>query len=312
MTGWLINDCLSTIPGVKGFWHDLLDWMPSLEDRTGGYTAFNVLPDKIDQEASTIAPDYIIRNASYFRALNIDAFTISLMQDPKIKKAWMRANQIGVCNKSDVVVFNSQLMWEHFEHHTDVKHKEIIPLGTDFDLFHPYADDYCEEQRQRLGILENSIVWVGADNRYKGMKTLRWLIDNTGYNFCLVMKDGTVIENDRCRTFTKVPHSELVHIYNACSLCLCTSVFETLHLSSIEAGACGLPVVTTDVGIHRDQPSGEWGERIPDGTSLGMTKSILDKAMAQIEIYRAREHFLVRGLDVPTCRSKWTALVESI
>ena len=41
--GWLINDCLTTIPGTKTFWHDLLDWIPNLEDKTLGYTSFLTL-----------------------------------------------------------------------------------------------------------------------------------------------------------------------------------------------------------------------------------------------------------------------------
>ena len=36
--GWLVNDCLTCIPGTKTFWHDLLEWIPTLEDKTDFHT----------------------------------------------------------------------------------------------------------------------------------------------------------------------------------------------------------------------------------------------------------------------------------
>ena len=45
--GWLVNDCLTCIPGTKTLWHDLLEWMPNLIDKTNGYTDFRYLADTI-------------------------------------------------------------------------------------------------------------------------------------------------------------------------------------------------------------------------------------------------------------------------
>ena len=80
--GWLVNDCLTCIPGVRTFWHDLLDWFPGLEDKCNGYTDYSVLAEKI--ESILDVPDYIIRNGSYFRKLNIDVPTFCLVQDEPI------------------------------------------------------------------------------------------------------------------------------------------------------------------------------------------------------------------------------------
>jgi glycosyltransferase involved in cell wall biosynthesis len=40
---------------------------------------------------------------------------------------------------------------------------------------------------------------------------------------------------------------------------VCTSRIETLHLAGVEAAACNLPLVTSNVGIYYDLPNGKWG-----------------------------------------------------
>jgi glycosyltransferase involved in cell wall biosynthesis len=322
MTGWLVNDMLTGIPGTKTLWHNLLEWMPNLEDKTGGYTDFSVLAGRVESQAKDSPPDYIIRNASYFRKLNIDSFTISLMQDPLRRQfREYHHDQIDVCNNSDIVVFNSNYMRHSFKGELSHNRTEVIPLGVDFNTFAPFSSDIKEQTRKELGILENSIVFVGADNVFKGFDTVKWLIENTDYNYCLVMKDNTKIDHDRCRVFHRVNQEDMVKIYNACSLCICTSVEETQHLSSIEAGACGLPIVTTNVGIHYGSsgdiifpgPLGRrvWGEVVRDHSPESM-KPAIDKAVDRLPHYDPRVCFLYSGLDTNACRRKWLGLLDNL
>lgn len=294
--GWLINDCLTCIPGTKTLWHDLLEWMPNLIDKTNGYTNYRYLADTIESQAATDCPDYIVRNASYFRKLNLDSFTISLMQDP------FNVSQLDVLNFSDVVVFNSEYMRQSCIDQITPKKEVVIPLGVDFDFFQP-----LKSFRKELGIPERAVLFVGADNQWKGFDRVRWLIDNTNLNFCLVMKDGVSINNDRCVTFNSVDHFTLLKIINSCSVCLCTSTMETQHLSSIEAGACGLPVVTTNVGIHFGKDGGQWGEKIPDGSSNKEISDIVFKALSSQ--YETRQCFIDFGYDKESCKNSWKELL---
>ena len=108
--GWLVNDCLTCIPGTKTFWHDLLEWIPGLVDKTNGYTAFNVLPGRIEQEAAKEMPDYIVRNATFFRKLNLPCKQISLLQDCYVGDI----QQLNVGDTSTVTVFNSNYTYQHY------------------------------------------------------------------------------------------------------------------------------------------------------------------------------------------------------
>ena len=148
--GWLVNDCLTCIPGTKTFWHNLLEWIPNLCDMTGGYTDYSVLADVIESKLEKNQVDYIIRNGTYFRKLSTNIKTISLIQDVIFNDS----RQIDVCNNSSVIVFNSKYC-ESFYRNVS-RPTKIIPLGIDFDFFKPLIDK--EELKKRYGIKDNTII----------------------------------------------------------------------------------------------------------------------------------------------------------
>jgi hypothetical protein len=148
--GWLVNDILTCIPGTKTFWHDLLEWLPELEDKCNGYTPYNILPYNIERDwINGGNVDYIIRNASYFRPMNVQVKTISLLQDLLPNND----EQLSVCNKSDIVVFNSPYTQAHYIDKITTK-TVMIPLGVDFNKFIPIEKTYNDE----LNILEKKYV----------------------------------------------------------------------------------------------------------------------------------------------------------
>ena len=134
--GWLVNDCLTCIPNTKTIWHFLLEDNKELLDKTNGYTNYYYLPDIIESNFALAEekPDYIIRNATFFRPLKIPVKTISLLQDPYELGTQLFNNQIEVCNKSDYVVYNSEYTKEKYQPYIQSESK-VIPVGTDDNLF---------------------------------------------------------------------------------------------------------------------------------------------------------------------------------
>ncbi len=302
--GWLVNDCLTCIPGTKTFWNDLLEWIPGLYDMCGGYTDYSVLPQKIEKTAFTDgAPDYIIRNATFFRRLNVKTKTISLLQDHYTGNN--RIQQIDVCKHSDVTIFNSPYTKSLYPEITD--RYKIIPIGVDFLHFNI---DYNKEQlRAKYRIKENSVLYVGSQMDYpKGFNTVLELINSTEYNFVLVMKDDFKIDHPRVRVFNTVNHDTMKDIYNACSMLVCTSKMETLHLSGIEAAACGLPLVVTRVGAYCNLEDGEWGYI---ANSVQDFKLKIDVVLNNRDIYNGRK-FFQSLFDKEHCRKSWQSVVNEI
>lgn len=300
--GWLVNDTLTCIPGTKTFWHDLLEWIPSLQDKTDGYTPYNILANKIETFADSSPPDYIIRNGTFFRSLNIQCKTITLIQDILDDKT----QQLEVANSSDVVVFNSPYTKSFYAPEIN-KPTVIIPLGVDFNFFKPLANK--EELRKELNILPDSILFVGAStNNPKGFDLVLDLIKSTNYNFCLVMKDNFNIDHPRVKVFNKINHNILKNIYNSCSLLICTSTKETQHLAGIEAAACNLPIVSTNVGVYYN--------RAPDAWGLTSTKENFKESINRVFLnpdgYSSRKYFLEKGYDKQSCKNNWQELILNI
>lgn len=302
MKGWLVNDTLTCIPGTKTFWHDLLDWIPDLEDKVNGYRSFPTLAEYMEETAAKEGPpDYVIRNGTFFRPMSFETKTISLIQD--IYNTPQKVTQIEVGSSSDCVVYNSEFTKSFYYKHIYTPSK-VIPLGVDFDHF-------CPSEEKHPHVLPNSILFVGAANNYpKGFNIVRELVEKTDYNFCLVMKDGFEWEHPRVRVFNQVDHNVLRKIYNSCSIILCTSVHETQHLAGVEGAACGLPVVATNVGVYYNEPDGEWGHRVSSSTE-DFTKAI-KKIMDNPNSYNPREYFLKKGLDKASCKNSWITLVNDI
>jgi glycosyltransferase involved in cell wall biosynthesis len=300
--GWLVNDCLTCIPGTKTFWHDLLEWFPCIVDKTNTYTPFDRLADCIESEATKQGvPDFIIRNATFFRKINLKTKTISFLQD--YYPEWRVHNlQIDVCNNSDVVVFNSPFTESIYKEEIKIR-TEVIPIGTDFDLFRPL--DNKDELRSKWNIPKDCILFIGSTNNVKGFSIIESLINNTNYNFCLVMKDNYTTERKNVKVFNKVNHQQLVEIINCCVMLICTSVRETLHLSGIEAAACGVPVLTTNVGIYYNRESGKWGTQVSGNNFVDGIK----RTFKNIDTFSPREYFLKEGLDKDGCKRKWGNLL---
>ena len=302
--GWLVNDTLTCIPNTKTFWHDLLEWIPNLEDKCNGNTPFHILPFNIELDAKQNGfPDYIIRNATYFRQINLPVKTISLLQDYKPNDNL----QLSVCNNSKLVVFNSPFTKSLYEDKIKTN-TTMIPLGVDFNKFKPLEQDFSQD----LNILPNSILFIGASNDSpKGFDIMLNIIRNTNYNFCLVMKDDYQIDNSRVKVFNKVSHDTLIKIINSCKMLVCTSKVETQHLAGIEAAACNIPIVTSNVGIYYNLQSGMWGRNTMNFDSMTFINEI-NFVMQNLNLFKSRETFLNLGLDLITCKSRWLNIIENI
>lgn len=301
MTGWLVNDLLGTLLGSTTFWSRLLEWLPGLQDKTG--TPFEHLAPTIERMAVEEGePDYLIRNGTFFPILGIECPQITLIQD--IAYSAGRQWQVQIARRAACTVFNSQWTKEQYHELDDVK-SVVIPIGVDFEHFRPVDSDPA---RFGLPVGQPIVAFVGAASAIKGFQQLVEIIEATPWHYALILKDDARFNAPRVTTFNKVTHQDLVGILNCCRVGVCTSVRETQHLAGIEMGACNLPMVTTDIGIYYNQPTGPgtWGvtgeiEEFPE---------LLADVIANYNHYAPRRFWEAAGVTLPDCRSAWRRLVD--
>jgi glycosyltransferase involved in cell wall biosynthesis len=305
--GWLVNDQLTGIPGTTTFWHNLLYWFPNLIDKTGGYTDYSILANIIEHNLeSSKPPRYILRNGSYFRKINTDIKTITLIQDILIDNI----QQIETINSSDIIVFNTNYVFEKYKRHVDdITKIRICPLGIDFNFFKPI-------DVRHDSVLPNSILFIGSSLNYpKGFNVMLDIIQQMeDINFCLVMKDNYSIHNlpesvrHRVIIFNKITQDILLKIINSCICTICTSYEETQHLSGIECGACNIPIVARLVGVYYDsKDDNEWGVIADDTNFVQKLYYVLNNK----HIFNPREYF-IKKYSNEVCKENWINIINEI
>jgi glycosyltransferase involved in cell wall biosynthesis len=293
MTGWLVNDRLTAIPGTRTFWHHLLGSIPGLIDKT--VYPYSVLADFIEAETKMGSPDYVIRNAAYFRALSVDCPVISFVQD--IVSGAVRDMLIEAATASRIVVFNSEytrMMYPEL-HAADYR---VIPIGTDETVFKP-----CEKDPD---IPEHSVLWIGSSHYVKGFDLACQLADSSQRPWVFVMKDDSPVPVDGCIVYRSISQARLASIASSCAVGVCTSREETQHLAGIEAGMCGLPLVTTNVGIYYGRVQGSWGTR----TNGNWSRDI--ELVSRLPREGVSAYWNVCGLGLSSCLSSWTETIRSL
>jgi len=298
--GWLVNDTLTCIPNTRTFWHDLSDWFPNLEDKCNGYTDYSVLAQTI--ESIDGRPDYIIRNGSYFRRLNIDVPTFCLIQDTSDNPM-----QTEVINTSTCVVFASKETHNLYKDRINPNNVRVIEQSSDFDFFKPISERHPE-------VLPNSIIFIGdSSHEKKGFHRVLNLIETmTDFNFCLVMKDDTSINDipqhsrSRVRIFNKVNRDTVRLLINSSVCAICTSGNEEGHFAGIEIGACDIPMVARPMGCYLDRKDDKsWGLISDDENFPETIRYVVNNR----HTFTPREYYS-KEYTLERCREKWEDLIN--
>jgi glycosyltransferase involved in cell wall biosynthesis len=168
---------------------------------------------------------------------------------------------------------------------------DVIPIyGVDRQIFRPSAEPKDVIRRRLQLPTDAHIVFfssrVAPEKDAETVLTAARILDRGGRRVCLLHlsggheefanlardagMSGSVIARDAV-----APFAELADYYRASDVCVQASREEGLGFSPLEALACGVPVVATDVGGLRDTiRDGETGWQVPVGDAAALARAI--------------------------------------
>lgn len=167
---------------------------------------------------------------------------------------------------------------------------EWIPTGIDLEQFRPMESSSLPEE---IGCDEDAkiLLVVARLHRDKGvdvaLRVLKHVLRQDPSVRLAVRGSGPELDNLRqlasdlgvsaeVHFLGRLSREEMVGLYNAAHLALCTSRNDLLPFALMEASACGLPCVSTDVGAVRDiVDDGVTGLVVPDGGVEAVGEAIL-------------------------------------
>jgi glycosyltransferase involved in cell wall biosynthesis len=157
---------------------------------------------------------------------------------------------------------------------------DVAPPGTDFDQFKPLPPEQVAAFRREKRLPDDFWLFVGTLEPRKNLPTLLAayaqlppdsrpalvLAGGKGWDydaiFAAIAAHG--LERD-VLTPGFVPAAELPLWYNSASLFVYPSLFEGFGIPPLEAMACGVPVIVSDVSSLPEVVAGSDGLRVPPG-----------------------------------------------
>ncbi|MFX1538438.1 MAG: glycosyltransferase family 4 protein [Promethearchaeota archaeon] len=201
----------------------------------------------------------------------------------------------------------------------------VIPFGVDVDLFNPNVDG--RSIREEFRISKKDIVVISTRAFYNDHYNLECLIEaipsiiEACENVKFIMKGSGPLERylknlakklgvkEHVHFHGVVPHNKMPQFLSAADIYVSTCFFDTTSVSLLEAMACKLAPVVTDILGNR-----EW---IRDGVNGFLfpprNKAVLaEKIIRLAENHKLRDIFSRRCVDIVEKRARWEHCVSKM
>ncbi len=225
---------------------------------------------------------------AYIHSIEWELFTKSLKLWAPVERivyALVKRYARFLYNKCDLILVPSSEVAELFKRNHIASQKKVIHLATNTDKFVPISEKDKVKAKERLGINPKMKVvgFAGRIGREKDILTLyraftRLQKKRSDVLLLIVGQDlGGVTESFKEKeNIMIVGHTnKIVEYFHAMDVYVLTSLTETTSLSTIEAMACGLPVVVTRVGYVAEYvKDGQNGYFFPKKDSYTLSRFI--------------------------------------
>lgn len=167
---------------------------------------------------------------------------------------------------------DSEMSYLEYLYQADTRKITIIPPGVNTDFFKP-MDKLVAKEMVGAKKEDKILLFVGRIEPLKGLDMLLYalkvlIMKNPEMNVCLWIVGGDILQKQklwshqlkmlqqlkevlnlttRVRFMGQKTQEELPHYYNAAEMVIMPSHYESFGMVTLEAMACGIPVITTNV-----------------------------------------------------------------
>jgi len=210
-------------------------------------------------------------------------YPASIFRDNSNKNFFLKREIFtGVENLKITTVSNwlKNEVMQSFLNNYDIK---VIPNGIDLDVFKPTNSDFRQAFK-----LDNKIILLGVASIWhdrKGLWLFNDLADKLDDSYKIVLVGVTKKqEATLSKKILKINRTnnlmELAEIYSAADIFLNPSIEETFGLVSLEALACGTPVITNKYSANPELINDKCGIIVED-----ITTQLFIEAINRLELY---------------------------
>lgn len=301
--GYSINVITSRLPNTSLF--EIIDGIKVFRSRTL-FKIYNTPIFPISEVFRRVKTDiievhipnlYTVEKGCYLSKKYNLPLVITFHHEPKgynnltkiISRVWKLIFYDNTLNYATKIITPTKRYIHECKYLWKVKDKVVvIPNGVDLELFRPLNKTKCKNV---LHIDENelNILYVGKLEEYKGISYLIRAIGeisnkNKNIRLTIVGKGKKRIFQELCRKLgvkaiflEDIPEKELPIIYSSADVfVLPTVTTEGFGIVILEAMACGVPVVATNVGgIPEIVEDGENGLLVPPKSSTALSNAII-------------------------------------
>ncbi|MBK5274134.1 MAG: glycosyltransferase family 4 protein [Desulfuromonadales bacterium] len=195
---------------------------------------------------------------------------VSFHQPPQAHQQFIRTREPLKAIDGIVVVSTNQIPF--FEQYVDRSKILFIPHGVDTDFFRP--DDSVPKDPNRILFVGN---WLrDFDTLVAVSKILTDKAPQVKIDVVTLERNKPLFNGcDNVRFFSGIPEEDLLRKYQQATLLLVPMKDCTANNSVLEGMACGLPVITTDIGGIRDYVNEECAILCQPGDADGMADRLM-------------------------------------
>lgn len=197
----------------------------------------------------------------------------------------------------------------------DIKCDKVIEEGIDVERFKPFENKEELKKSHKLPLDKKIGICVTRFISQKGWSILSELINKFPDIHWIVVLSESMGVKPKLKNVTLVEEASpdlMPRLYNVSDFYISTSPVESFGLSSCEALACGLPIITFKTGWAWDWFDEKLGVLVDSWDTESFAKAVEKIRDSDLKEFSPREVLIERGFTKEVMEKNWKDFIENL